>query len=111
MGILSSLFGRKEIEDNVSNTQTYDTSDGSFHFTVDDVFTIMGRGTIVTGKVDSGEIREGETVLINGSVSTVIIGIEKFRMQTDMATAGENCGLLLRDIEREQVHKGDVLTK
>ena len=119
MGILSKLFGSREIKDEVPNEQqtvvpnepqTVVTS-GSFHFVIDDVFTITGRGTVVTGRVDSGEVRVGDIVNIAGCITTEVTGIEMFRKTLDYAKAGDNCGLLLKDISRDQVNKGDVITK
>ena len=111
MSLLDKLFGSRELKDETQNNQTSNTTDGSFHFIVEDVFTIMGRGTVVTGKVDSGEVKIGDTVIINGNTNTEILGIEMFRKTLDYAQAGDNCGLFLKGISRDEVHKGDVLTK
>lgn len=92
----------------VNNTVT---SDGSFLFTVEDVFTITGRGTVVTGRVQSGTISVGDKVLINGALETEVTGIEMFRKILDTASQGDNCGILLRGISRDQISQGDTLTK
>ena len=79
--------------------------------TIEDVFSIMGRGTVVTGRIDSGEVHVGDNVNINGTRITTVIGIEMFRQTTDYAKTGDNCGILLKDINRDDVHKGDFLLK
>ena len=114
MGLFSKLFNNemkdaiKEVPPTVQNTNT---SSGGFHMMVDDVFTITGRGTVVTGKVDSGELHVGDTVTINNARPAVVSGIEMFRQTLDYVQAGENAGILLKDISRDDIHKGDVLTK
>lgn len=81
---------------------------------VEDVFSIHGRGTVVTGKV-RGEIRIGDMVKIEKldgtTIETTITGIEAFRKTLDMASEGDNAGLLLRNIDRKQVERGDVIRK
>lgn len=81
-----------------------------FKMTVDDVFAIRNRGVVATGRVESGTLRVGDTVAINGGPGVEVTAIEKFRKQLDEATAGENVGLLMKGIERNQVNRGDVLT-
>ena len=113
MGLFSKLFDKREIKDGIvppTPAEYYATS-GKFNMVIDDVFSIMGRGTVVTGKVSSGEINIGESVMINGSRSVVVTGIEMFRKTLDYAKEGDNVGLLLKDVTRDEVHKGDVLTK
>jgi elongation factor Tu len=81
-----------------------------FRFTVQDVFTISGRGTVVTGRVETGSVRVGDTVRVNGSGRTdTVDGIEMFRKRTETASAGDNVGLLLRHLRREDIGSGDVL--
>ncbi len=86
-----------------------------FRITVQDVFTITGRGTVITGQVESGEVRVGEELRIqrvNGQVgTTVVTGIEQFRKILDYAKQGDNVGILLRDVTKQDVGKGDVLIK
>jgi len=110
MGLFSKLFNR-EIPDAPVPETPVNTTGGSFHMTVDDVFTITGRGTVVTGKVDSGEVRVGDIVTINGSRTTKVQGIEMFRKTLDVAVAGDNCGILLEGITREDIKRGDNITK
>jgi translation elongation factor EF-Tu-like GTPase len=81
-----------------------------FKMTVEDVFAIRNRGVVATGRVESGTLRVGDTVHINGSLGVAVTAIEKFRKQQDEATAGENVGVLMKGIERAQLNRGDVLT-
>jgi elongation factor Tu len=89
--------------------------DKPFLMPVEDVFTITGRGTVVTGKVERGVVKVNETVEILGiketKQSTTVTGIEMFRKLLDEARAGENVGLLLRGIKREEVERGQVVAK
>ena len=85
-----------------------------FLMSIEDVFTITGRGTVVTGRVERGQLRlndEVEIVGIKETKKTVVTGIEMFRKQLDYAEAGDNAGVLLRGISREEVERGQVLTK
>ncbi|MEY4367437.1 MAG: elongation factor Tu [Actinomycetota bacterium] len=85
-----------------------------FLMPVEDVFTITGRGTVVTGKIERGTIKVNEEVEIVGirdKVKTTVTGIEMFRKLLDYAEAGENVGLLLRGTKREDVERGQVLVK
>ncbi len=89
-------------------------TDKPFLMSIEDVFTITGRGTVVTGRVERGQITLNETVEIVGikpTKSTVVTGIEMFRKQLDAAQAGDNAGILLRGIAREEVERGQVLAK
>nr|WP_206673633.1 EF-Tu/IF-2/RF-3 family GTPase [Pseudactinotalea terrae] len=86
---------------------------GGFSLTVEDVFTITGRGIVVTGRVASGRLHEGQTVVIQrggvGQVEVKVVGIEMFRQLVQTAEAGDNVGLLLRRVTRDDVHRGDVI--
>ena len=85
-----------------------------FLMSIEDVFTITGRGTVVTGRVERGELKLNDEVEIVGlkpTQKTVVTGIEMFRKQLDFAEAGDNAGVLLRGISREQVQRGQVLDK
>ena len=86
-----------------------------FLMPIEDVFGIKGRGTVVTGRVERGKVRIGDTVEIVGlrdeSRSTVVTGVEMFRKTLDEGLAGDNIGCLLRGIEREEVERGQVLAK
>ena len=89
-------------------------TDKPFLMSIEDVFTITGRGTVVTGRVERGRLNLNDTVEIVGirdTQSTVVTGIEMFRKQLDYAEAGDNAGVLLRGISREQVERGQVLAK
>jgi len=87
--------------------------DKPFMMPVEDVFSIKGRGTVVTGRVERGRVKTGETVEIVGlrdkSMSTVVTGVEMFHKTLDEGMAGDNCGLLLRGIERDEVERGQVV--
>ena len=88
--------------------------DKDFLMPVEDVFSIKGRGTVVTGKIEQGVIKVGETIEIVGvrdTKSTTVTGVEMFHKQLDQGQAGDNAGLLLRGIEREDVERGQVLAK
>jgi elongation factor Tu len=82
---------------------------------VEDVFSIKGRGTVVTGRVERGQVKTGESVEIVGlrekSMSSVVTGVEMFHKTLDMGQAGDNLGLLLRGIDREDVERGMVVAK
>ena len=85
-----------------------------FLMSIEDVFTITGRGTVVTGRVERGQLKlndEVEIVGIKDTQKTVVTGIEMFRKQLDYAEAGDNAGVLLRGISREDVERGQVLAK
>jgi len=90
-------------------------TDKAFLMPVEDVFTITGRGTVVTGRVERGVLKAGETVEIVGIhpkvTTTTVTGVEMFRKILDEARAGENVGLLLRGIKREDVERGQVVVK
>ena len=86
-----------------------------FMMAIEDVFTIKGRGTVVTGRVERGQLRKGETVDIVGLRDdirqTVVTGIEMFHKELDSADAGDNAGILLRGIARDEVERGQVLAE
>ncbi|MGL4949965.1 MAG: elongation factor Tu, partial [Anaeroplasmataceae bacterium] len=85
-----------------------------FLMPVEDVFTITGRGTVATGRVERGQIKVGETVEIIGirdTQSTVCTGVEMFRKLLDYAEAGDNIGALLRGVTRDNIQRGQVLAK
>ena len=89
--------------------------DRPFLMPVEDVFTITGRGTVATGRVERGTVKVQDTVEIVGLVekprSTVVTGVEMFRKQLDQALAGDNVGVLLRGVQRADVERGQVLAK
>ena len=89
-------------------------NDKPFLMSIEDVFTITGRGTVVTGRVERGQLKlndEVEIVGIKETKKTVVTGIEMFHKQLDYAEAGDNAGVLLRGITREEVERGQVLAK
>ena len=88
--------------------------DGDFIMPIEDVFSIQGRGTVVTGRVERGIINTGDEVAIVGlkeTTTTTCTGVEMFRKILDEGRAGENCGILLRGTKREDVQRGQVLAK
>ncbi len=88
--------------------------DKPFLLAIEDVFTISGRGTVVTGRVERGQLKLNEEVEIVGlkpTQKTVVTGIEMFRKQLDYAEAGDNAGILLRGTKKDEVQRGQVLAK
>lgn len=115
MGFFDFLKPRNIMVDpsNVQPVQTVPVRNGgSFELIVEDVFSITGRGTVVTGKVSKGTIRVGDEVIISPSgIKTVVTGVEQFRKMLDVAQEGDNVGLLLRGISRDQIQRGNILIK
>jgi elongation factor Tu len=88
--------------------------DGTFMMAIEDVFSISGRGTVVTGRIDRGIVKVGdeiEIVGINATTKTTCTGVEMFRKLLDQGQAGDNVGVLLRGTKREEVERGQVLAK
>ncbi|QUL97706.1 MAG: elongation factor Tu [Candidatus Fermentithermobacillus carboniphilus] len=89
--------------------------DKPFLLSVEDVFTITGRGTVATGRIERGQVKVGDTVEIVGFTdrpkSTVVTGVEMFRKTLDVGVAGDNVGCLLRGIAKDEVERGQVLAK
>ena len=88
--------------------------DGAFLMPVEDVFSISGRGTVVTGRIERGIVKVGDEIEIVGlrpTVKTVCTGVEMFRKLLDQGQAGDNVGVLLRGTKREEVERGQVLAK
>jgi elongation factor Tu len=88
------------------------TTDPFFRMTVEDVFSIAKRGTVVTGKIESGTLRVGDEIAINGKNGekrTFVAGIEALRKILSEANAGDAVGILLKDIAKQDVQRGDVI--
>jgi elongation factor Tu len=88
--------------------------DKDFLMPIEDVFSISGRGTVVTGRVERGVVKVGEEIEIVGitdTQKTVVTGVEMFRKVLDEGRAGDNIGVLLRGVKREEVERGQVLAK
>ncbi len=88
--------------------------DGAFLMPIEDVFSISGRGTVVTGRIERGIVKVGDTVEIVGirpTTSTTVTGVEMFRKLLDQGQAGDNVGVLLRGTKRDEVERGQVLCK
>src|ERR1700709_130350 len=90
-------------------------TDKPFLMPIEDVFTITGRGTVVTGRIEQGQVKVGEEVEIVGiyakTTKTVVTGVEMFNKTLDSGQAGDNAGALLRGVKREDVERGQVLAK
>jgi elongation factor Tu len=121
---LKALDGEQEYVDKIVElAQQLDTYipeperdlDKPFLMPVEDVFSITGRGTVATGRIEQGVVNTGETVEIVGihpeTSSTVVTGVEMFRKILDQGQAGDNVGCLLRGIKREEIERGQVLCK
>ena len=105
------IFELMDACDNYFADPVRDT-DKPFLMPVEDVFTITGRGTVATGRVERGTVKVGDTVEIVGmgpTKTTVITGVEMFKKLLDQAEAGDNIGTLLRGIERKDIQRGQVL--
>ena len=101
------------IVDEYIPTPVRDT-DKPFLMPVEDVFTITGRGTVATGRVERGQVKVGDNVEIVGikdTLTSVVTGVEMFRKLLDYAEAGDNIGVLLRGVSRDQIERGQVLAK
>jgi elongation factor Tu len=120
---LGGLNGEKEWEDRIDDLMAaVDANvplparaiDQPFLMPIEDIFSISGRGTVVTGRIERGKVKVGEEVEIVGfreTRKTVVTGVEMFKKQLDEGLAGDNAGLLLRGIPKEDVERGMVLAK
>jgi translation elongation factor EF-Tu-like GTPase len=81
-----------------------------FRMTVEDVFAIRNRGIVATGRVESGTLRVGDTVQIDGALAARVDAIEIFRKSIDEANVGDNIGVLFKGLEKSQLDRGSVLT-
>jgi len=112
-------MGQKSIEELMDAVDSYipqpeRAKDRPFLMPIEDVFTISGRGTVVTGRVERGIVKVGDEVEIVGlrpTVKTIATGVEMFRKLLDQGEAGDNIGVLLRSTKREEVERGQVLAK
>jgi hypothetical protein len=119
--ILDYQFGQKEkkIPSNVFGIEPIPDIDKPFLMPIEDVFTISGRGTVVTGRVERGVINTGDEVEIIGlnkdpkttNADSVVTGVEMFRKILDRGEAGDNVGILLRGVDKDDVQRGQVLAK
>jgi elongation factor Tu len=108
-----SIFKLMDVVDEWIPTPTRET-DKPFLMPIEDVFSIKGRGTVVTGRVERGALTKGQEVDIVGireTRTTVVTGIEMFHKELDQAQAGDNAGILLRGIDRDEVERGMVLAQ
>lgn len=103
---------RQNIEISETDNSTNISVTTSFELVVEDVFTISGRGTVITGKIGKGEVKIGDVVTIyNTGKVTEVLGIEMFRKNLDYAQVGDNVGILLKDVSRNEVERGYVIYK
>ncbi len=112
LGRESILELMKAVDENIPQPER--PKDQPFLMPVEDVFSISGRGTVCTGRIERGVIKVGEEVEIVGirpTQKTVVTGVEMFRKLLDEAQAGDNVGLLLRGVEKDQIERGMVLAK
>ena len=89
-------------------------TDKPFLMPVEDIFSISGRGTVATGRIERGQVKVGEEVEIVGikpTRKTVVTGVEMFKKLLDSGMAGDNVGLLLRGVERKEIERGQVISK
>src|SRR5690625_4392936 len=110
---MQRIFDLMDAVDEYVDTPVRDT-DKPFLMPVEDVFTITGRGTVATGRVERGQVKVGDAVEIVGikpTKSTTVTGVEMFRKLLDYAEAGDNIGALLRGVSRDDVERGQVLSK
>ncbi|HEY9182708.1 MAG TPA: elongation factor Tu [Gammaproteobacteria bacterium] len=115
----TSELGTKSVEKLVAEMDKYIPMperliDGPFLMSIEDVFSISGRGTVVTGRIDRGVIKVGDEIEIVGlrpTQKTICTGVEMFRKLLDEGRAGDNVGVLLRGTKREEVERGQVLAK
>ncbi len=116
---VGGALGESSVESLVESLDTYipepeRAMDGAFLMPVEDVFSISGRGTVATGRVERGKVRVGEEVEIVGlreTEKTTCTGVEMFRKLLDEGVAGDNVGVLLRGVKRDGVERGQVLAK
>lgn len=102
---------REDVIYNIESEENYDEN-GNFLMYIEDVFTITGRGTVVTGQIQRGTVNIGDTIQIIGfddEITTTVENIEQYRKDISSSKAGENVGILLKDVERTDVERGQVL--
>ena len=107
------IYALMDAVDEYIPTPVRDT-DQDFLMPVEDVFSISGRGTVVTGRIEKGTIKVGEEIEIVGirdTQTTTVTGVEMFRKEMEQGEAGDNCGILLRGIKKDEVERGQVLVK
>lgn len=113
MGFWAKLFGR-EVDTTVADYQASVPTGGPFRMTVEDVFFITGRGTVVTGRVESGTVRVGDVLKArhpDGRIlQTTVTGLEAFQRKLDVAGEGELIGVLV-DLSKQDVSRGSVLER
>lgn len=109
MGFWSRLLGRTEYDQTVIDFQHTVENGGPFRMTVADVFTITGRGTVVTGTIESGTVSVGDSVVV-GAVPATVVAVEMFMKTVNVGSAGDNVGLLVDGVDRSTVSRGTIIT-
>lgn len=114
MGLFSKIFGGNENTTPQAPATPVPELDKSQpgSMVIDDIFTVTGRGTIVTGKIENGFFYVGQKVAVvteTGEIPTIIAGVEQFRKTLPYAGPGENVGILIGNIDRDQIDAGDTL--
>ena len=118
-GLNGDAEGEKQVEELMAAVDSYIPTparevDKPFLMPVEDIFSISGRGTVATGRIERGIVKVGETVEIVGireTRSTVVTGVEMFKKLLDSGMAGDNVGLLLRGVDRKEIERGQVIAK
>ena len=110
MGLFSNFFGIGNLKNSAKNYQT-DLIDEDFLFLVKDVLYIRGRGTVVTGIVQSGEVYIGDIINISGGIKTEVKKIEMINELSTIAKTGDVCGIHLNNVVSNTIKRGDCLTK
>ena len=111
--------GEKQVDELMASVDSYIPTpqrevDKPFLMPVEDVFSISGRGTVATGRIERGKVKVGEEIEVVGvraTQKTVVTGVEMFRKTLDEGLAGDNVGCLLRGLKREEIERGQVLAK
>lgn len=110
-----TFYEEKEKEKRQWETMNPQYSHDNFRIVVQDVFMITGRGTVIVGEIESGSVSAGEEVILRRqdgtSQNVVVVGIEMFRKKLETAHQGDHVGLLLRDLKKKEIHRGDILEK
>lgn len=114
--IFKKKADEKDALGNMTGNDYTQSGDGAyFRMVIEDIFYITGRGTIVTGVIESGSIKIGDEVIVETqggtTIKTVITGVESYRQMKNEAHTGENVGLLLAQVQKSQVKSGDIIIK
>lgn len=122
MGFLNKIFGHRAETDDEKELREYEksytpdsgvTNTAHAEFVIDDTFSIYGRGTVVVGTVTAGTFNKGDKVVISSTsgseIKSEILGIEQFRKMVSKVSEGEKAGILLKDVQKNQIRKNDII--